>query len=437
VSFTAVGSNAPLLKRQNRTAVLRGVLSAGPLSRRALCRKTGLTASTITQIVGELIAAGLIRELGAAEPSAGPARVGRREVLIDLEPLGRVVVGGHIGLQRTVLGVGDLRGGLVSSARFSTQAEQGPNSVVRRIAAEVPGLLERARVSPERILGLGIGIVGPVDIGQGTLSSSPELGWRVVPLRSLLQGAIGLPTVGDSGRRGMALAAMMFGVGQGGPNFMLVHVASTIVAGIVSDQQLYRGAHGDGGSIGHLAIAGVDRRCRCGRQGCLDAVASETALDERAGEVAWQAPDSALARAMAAESELLPRQRLYAAVADGDPAAVQIVQDAARWLGEGIANVMSVLDSDLVLLGGEVIVACPTFVDTVREIVAARACRSAKGVTRVLPSAFGADLRLFGGLALALHDLFYAPSVRLPARGQPSDTASGAGDGPQLQQKAV
>ena len=257
MSFTAVGSNAPLLKRQNRTAVLRGVLSAGPLSRRALCRKTGLTASTITQIVGELIAAGLIRELGVAEPGDGPARVGRREVLIDLEPLGGVVVGGHIGLQRTVLGVGDLRGGLVSSVRFSTQAEQGPSSVVQRIAAEVPGLLERAGVGPERILGLGIGIVGPVDVGQGTPSSSPELGWRDVPLRSLLQDAIGLPTVVDSGRRGMALAEMMFGIGQGVPNFMLVHVGSTIVAGIVSDQQLYRGAHGDGGSIGHLAIAGV------------------------------------------------------------------------------------------------------------------------------------------------------------------------------------
>src|SRR4051812_39991786 len=142
MSFPVAGSNAPLLKRQNRTAVLRGVLSSGPLSRRALCRTTGLTAPTITHHVGELIAAGLIRELGAAEPGIGPARVGRREVLIDLEPLGGVVVGGHIGLQRTVLAVGDLRGGMVSSARFSTQAEQGPTSVVRRIAAEVPGLLE-------------------------------------------------------------------------------------------------------------------------------------------------------------------------------------------------------------------------------------------------------------------------------------------------------
>jgi predicted NBD/HSP70 family sugar kinase len=419
MSFTAIGSNAPLLKRQNRAAVLRGVLGAGPLSRRALCRKTGLTASTITHIVGELIGAGLIRELGVVDPAERPARVGRREVMIDLEPLGGVVVGGHIGVQRTVLAVGDLRAGMVSNARFATQAEQGPASVVRRIAAEIPSLLERAGVSVQRVLGLGMGIVGPVDVGIGVLSSSPELGWRDVPLRALLQEATGLPTVVDSGRRGMALAEMMFGGGQGVRNFMLVHIGSTIVAGIVADQQLYRGATGDGGSIGHLTIAGVDRRCRCGRIGCLDTVSSEAAIEERAWELAWQAPGTTLARAMAAESEALPRQRLYAAAQEGDPAAVQILLDAARWLGEGIANVMSVLDSDLVLIGGEVTVACPAFVDTVRSVVAARAYRSADGVTRVLPSAFGADLRLFGGLALALHDLFYAPSLRLLAPGWP------------------
>jgi predicted NBD/HSP70 family sugar kinase len=415
MSFTAVGSNAPLLKRQNRAAVLRGVLSAGPLSRRALCRKTGLTASTITHIVGELIAAGLLRELGAVEPGGGPARVGRREVMVDLDPLGGGVVGGHIGMQRTVLAVGDLRAGMASTVRFPTHPERGPASVVRRIAAEIAPLLERAAVSAQRVLGLGIGVVGPVDIGSGLLRSSPELGWRDVPLQALLQEATGLPTVVDSGRRGMALAEMMFGGAQGVRNFMLVHVGSTIVAGIVADQQLYRGATGGGGSIGHLTVAGSDRRCRCGRVGCLDTLASETAIEERAWERAWQAPDSTLARALAAESDALPRQRLYAAAQEGDPAANQILQGAARHLGEGIANLLSVLDPDLVLIGGEVTVACPAFVETAGSVVAARAYRSADGVTRVLPSAFGADLRLVGGLALALHDLFYAPSLTLPA----------------------
>lgn len=418
MSFAAIGSNAPLLKRQNRAAVLRGVLVDGPLSRRALCRKTGLTASTITYIVGELIGAGLIRELGAVEPGEGPARVGRREVLIDLEPLGGVVIGGHIGVQRTVLAVGDLRAGMVSSARFATQAEQGPASVVRRIAAQIPSLLGQASVDRERVLGIGMGIVGPVDVGVGMLSSSPELGWRDVPLQALLQDATGLPTIVDSGRRGMALAEMMFGVAQGVRDFMLVHIGSTIVAGIVADQQLHRGATGDGGSIGHLTMTGADRRCRCGRIGCLDTLASEAAIEERAWEVAWQEPGSALALAMAAESDRLPRQRLYAVAQDGDSAAVQILLDAARWLGEGIANLMSVLDSHLVLIGGEVTVACPAFVDTIRSVVETRAYRSAEGVTEVLPSAFGADLRLFGGLALALHDLFYAPTLTLPAPGR-------------------
>src|SRR3954468_2878974 len=96
--FTVLGGNAPLLKRQNRAAVLRGIVSYGPISRRALRDATGLTASTITNIVTELIANGLVDELGASEPAAGPSRAGRREVLVDLAPSGGVVVGVYIGV---------------------------------------------------------------------------------------------------------------------------------------------------------------------------------------------------------------------------------------------------------------------------------------------------------------------------------------------------
>lgn len=415
MSFDAGAGNRSLLKRQNRAAVLRGILAFGPLSRRALCRKTGLTASTITYIVGELIAAGLVRELGTVEAEAGPARVGRREVMIDLDPLGGVVLGGHIGMQRVVLAVGDLRAGILSQIRFPTEAERGPAAVIARIAAEIPGLLARAGIGPERILGIGMGIVGAVEPQSGVLGFSPELDWQGTRLRDMLQEATGLPTVADSGRRGMALAEMMFGLGQGVRDFMMVHVGSTIVAGIVSDQRLYRGAAGSGGSIGHLALAGLDGRCHCGRIGCLDTVASERSMEQRALDLARQAPDSALARAMQDEAQPLPRHRLYAAVGAGDTLAVQILDDAARHLGAAIANVLSVLDLELVLVGGEVTAVYPGYVETVRAVVQKCSFRASAGGTRVLPSAFGLDARMYGGLALALHDFFYAPTLTLPS----------------------
>ncbi|MCC6174820.1 MAG: ROK family transcriptional regulator [Chloroflexi bacterium] len=413
--FTVLGGNAPLLKRQNRAAVLRAILSFGPLSRRALCRRTGLTASTMTNIIAELAEAGLAREVGVVETPEGAPRAGRREVLVDLDPLGGVVLGGHIGMQRVALAVGDLRAGILSSARFSTDAGRGPAATVMRVAAEIPGLLERAGVRRERVLGIGMGVVGPVEPETGVLGASPELGWHDAPLRESLQLATGLPTVLDSGRRGMALAEMMFGLGQDVSNFMLVHIGSTLVAGIVADRQLYRGATGCGGSIGHLSVPGVLARCRCGRTGCLDAVASEAAMEERAAEIARHAPDSALARAMADESEELGRHRLYAAARIGDPLALQVLHDAARHLGRAVANILSVLDMELILIGGEAVVACPSFVDVAREVIHAEAARASGSVSRVLPSGFGMDTRLYGGLALALHDLFYAPALTLAA----------------------
>ena len=414
VTFAVLGGNAAVLKRQNRAAVLRGILGAGSVSRRALCRQTGLTPSTITNIVGDLISAGLVRELGTAD-SGGPVRAGRREVLIDLDPLGGVVLGGHIGMQRVALAVGDLRAGILSRARFPTEPERGPAEVVRRIAAEIPRLLERSGASPARVLGIGMGIVGPVAAESGVLRFSPELEWRDVPLRDLLQDATGLPTILDSGRRGMALAEMMFGLGQGVRDFMLVHVGSTIVAGIVADQRLYRGAAGNGGAIGHLAVPGVRRRCRCGRLGCLDAVASEAAIEERAVRLAGTMPGSALARAMGDSSEPLPRHRLYAAARARDPLALRVLHGAAVHVGQAIANILSVLDLELIVIGGEVAVVWPGFVEVVREVIHARSYRGSGTAVRVLSSAFGVDTRLFGGLALALHDLFYAPTLTLPA----------------------
>jgi hypothetical protein len=175
--FTVLGGNAPLLKRQNRAAVLQAIVSYGPISRRALRDATGLTASTITNIVGELIANRMVREIGVSEPTVSPSQAGRREVMVDL------------------------------------------------------------------------------------------------------------PIVVDSGRRGMALAEMMFGLGQNVRDFAHVHVASTVVAGLVLDQRLHRGATGTAGSLGHTTVAGERTPCACGKIGCLDTIASEVAMERRAAEL--------------------------------------------------------------------------------------------------------------------------------------------------------
>src|SRR3954452_14292220 len=132
--FTVLGGNAPLLKRQNRAAVLRAIVSYGPISRRALRDTTGLTASTITNIVAELIAIGLVQELAACEPSGGPGRAGRREVPIDLAPGGGIVVGVYIGVQETHVSIGGPRAEIIRRERLPTQPERGPADLIRRIA---------------------------------------------------------------------------------------------------------------------------------------------------------------------------------------------------------------------------------------------------------------------------------------------------------------
>jgi predicted NBD/HSP70 family sugar kinase len=411
--FTVLGGNAPLLKRQNRAAVLRAIVSYGPISRRALRDATGLTASTITNIVAELIATRFVDELRVSEPTAGPSRAGRREVPIDLAPSGGIVVGAYIGVQETHVSVGGPRAEIIRRKRLPTHAERGPADLIRRVAETVALVLNDPAIDRARLVGLGLGTVGIVDPDAGVLRDASELGWRDVPLRSMLEAAIDLPVVVDSGRRGMALAELMFGLGQQVRDFAHVHIASTVVAGLVLDQRLHRGATGTAGSLGHTTVAGERTPCSCGKIGCLDTIASEVAMERRAAEVAALKPDGILARELASAPEPVGRYAVYRAARAGDADALAIIVEAGRYLGRAIANVLSVLDLRLVVLSGDVARDFPPFVEAVRAAVEVHAFRIGRSTIEVVASPFGGDMRVKGSLALALHDLLYAPTLTL------------------------
>lgn len=421
--FTVLGGNAPLLKRQNRAAVLRAIVSFGPISRRALRDATGLTASTITNIVGELIASGMVREIGVGEPTGSPSRAGRREVPIDLIADGGIAVGAYIGVQETHVSLGGPRAEILRRERLATHPERGPADLIRRLSGCVNTLLADPALDRARLIGLGVGSVGIVDPDAGVLRDASELGWRDVPLRSMLEAAVDLPIVVDSGRRGMALAEMMFGLGQNVRDFAHVHVASTIVAGLVLDQRLHRGATGTAGSLGHTTVAGERTPCTCGKIGCLDTIASEVAMEHRAAEISADRPDGILARELATALEPVGRYAIYRAAQVGDPDALAIIVEAGRYLGRAVANVLSVLDLRLVVLSGDVPRDFPPFVEAVRAAVEVHAYRVGRVAVEVVASPFGADMRVKGSLALALHDLLYAPTLTLQP-GSPDQAAS-------------
>ena len=427
--LTVLGGNAPLLKRQNRAAVLRAILGFGPLSRRAICRKTGLTASTITNIVGELIAAGLVYERGPADADGAEPKVGRPEVMVDLDPGAGVVLGAYIGLRNVVVGAGDPRGKITRRIEFATEPERGPDDLLARLARAVDGIIEQVGVGRGRVLGLAVVTVGLVDAESGVIRYAPQLGLVDVPLRARVEDATGLPVVVDNSRRAMALAEMMFGLGQGVRDFILVHIGSSIGAGIVIGQRVYRGERAAGGQIGHTFVSGARERCHCGRIGCLNTVASEDAIERRVAAAIASEPTSDLARAMALSPELPLRQRIYRAAQAGDRAALAITREIGHHVGLALADVVSVLDLDLVVLTGDVVDACPSVVESVRAEIEEHAFRAPGTSTRVVASPFGRDVRLIGSLALALHDLFYAPTLELrPAEGRERGV-NGSADG--------
>lgn len=198
---------------------------------------------------------------------------------------------------------------------------------------------------------VGVGAAGMVDFAAGALRSSPNLAWREVPIRDLVSDRTGLPAVVDNDANMAAWGEFRMGAGRGYRELLVVTVGTGIGGGIISGGRLFRGAHGFAAEIGHIIVEPGGPQCGCGNVGCWEQVASGRALDRAAEEAARRDPASAIA----ARAEGHPTGRdVSEAAGDGDPAALTIIEEVGRRLGEGIAGLVNVLDSEAVLVGGGV-----------------------------------------------------------------------------------
>lgn len=203
----------------------------------------------------------------------------------------------------------------------------------------------------ETVAVIGIAVAGWVDKSRRTILFSAHLPWKSEPLAANLSARLGLPVVMENDANAATWAERQFGAGQNFEDFLLVTVGSGIGAGIVLDGQLIRGAHGLAGELGHAVVDPDGPACPCGRQGCIDSLASGRALQRRFGELR----DAADGAGPAADSDaVIPGSEIAAAAERGDPAALQAFADVGEALGTGLADLVMCLDPEAVILAGGV-----------------------------------------------------------------------------------
>jgi glucokinase len=249
---------------------------------------------------------------------------------------------------------------------------------------------------------IGVGAAGLVERPGGHARWAPHNSYRRLELRRLLHERTGLPTSVDNDGNAAAWAEARFGAGAGSDDLVLVNVGTGIGGGLVLNGQLYHGAQGFAGELGHLIVDPGGDRCACGNQGCLEAMASGSTLGRLGREAAAADPGGRLAT-LAGGPGLVTGEVVFAAAAEGDKAALALFERVGHWLGVGIASLVTIFDPDLVVVGGGVaatgeLLLAPARTSFERYVHA----RDQRDLPPVVPARLGADAGLVGAATLAL-----------------------------------
>lgn len=314
----------------NQQLVLRALHDHSPLSRADLARLTGLTRTSVGDLVGTLIDDGLIEEAGRGRSSGGKA-----PILLRVAPDGRHVIGLDLGEAQFSGAVVNLHGEILSSIHLPLEGRNGDATV--GLVFQLVDALRADDWSP--LLGIGIGAPGIIDTSTGTVRWSVNLNWAELRLGPLLEQRYGVPVVVANDSHVAALAELTFLRRPRPANLIVIKVGRGVGAGIILNGQLFQGDGHGAGEIGHVSMGSADAPCRCGRQGCLETTTSMRAL---------------LDAAHAVEPSITDESGLVTAFLAGVAGIRQIVLDAARELGVAVGWLIGVLNIRHVLLVGPV-----------------------------------------------------------------------------------
>lgn len=392
----AVRPNPPrasrsLLRDSNVSLLIELIRQASSISRAELARQSRLSAPTVSAIIDQLLRSGIV-----VETSTGPSSGGRPPVLLSVDAKAGYVVGIKLRGDGLTTVVCDLDAQVVSSEEYYVPLVGDPIAAIEAIERETRRALRDAEVPPSKVLGVGVGMSGIVDTGRGVCVISHLLQWRDVELAEPLRRRMGLPVWVDNDVNALAVAEKWAGDAHSARDFMTLTVGRGIGLGIVVDRTLYRGAHGASGEFGHMIVEPGGPRCDCGRFGCLEAMVGEGALRRRIAE---------------RKGHDVSREELLMLVELGDSATIDVINSAGRRLGLAVANLVTLLDPELLIVCGEGTALGSVFLDPIIAAVRDQAFADLGRDLEIKVQSWGDEAWAVGAATLVLRESFNLPGA--------------------------
>jgi predicted NBD/HSP70 family sugar kinase len=372
------------LHRANLERVVRAVRIAGSLTQAEIARTTGLSAATVSNIVRELKDNGTVE---VTPTSAG----GRRARSVSLSGDAGIVVGVDFGHSHLRVAVGNLAHQVLAEESEPIDVDASASQGFDRAERLVERLISVTGFRREKVIGMGLGVPGPIDVETGVLGSSTILpGWAGTNPREELASRLGVEVHVDNDANLGALGELVWGSGRGARDLAYIKVASGVGAGLVIDGQIYRGPGGTAGEIGHITLDESGPVCRCGNRGCLET---------------FTAARYVLPLLHSSHGPDLTMPEMVRLARSGDLGCRRVVADVGRHVGSGVANLCNLLNPSRIVLGGDLAEAGELVLGPIRDSVSRYAIPSAARRLTVVPGALGGRAEVLGALALVLSEM--------------------------------
>jgi predicted NBD/HSP70 family sugar kinase/DNA-binding XRE family transcriptional regulator len=368
------------LREANQRRVIHAVRTAGSLTQAEIARTTGLSAATVSNIVREL------REVGTVMVTPTSSG-GRRAQSVSLARATGLLVGVEIGLGRLRAVLCDHDHRVLSDESIAYDTTNSADRGIRRTEWLVTTLLRQARVDRSSVRGIGVSVPGPVDPESGRFVAPTLLpGWKGTDVVVELGERLDLPIFVDSDTNAAALGEHVWGAGRGTPDMVYLQLSSTVSAALVLRGEIYDGATGLAGQIGHITIDENGRICRCGNRGCLETLVGGPSL------LALLPPDG---------TPRTPDLRtLVGAAIEGDLGCRRIIADAGRAVGAATAMLCNVLNPSRIIVGGELADADDLLLNPMRETLARQALAPSAAVVEVSAAELGDGAAALGAIVM-------------------------------------
>src|SRR5947209_2801861 len=375
------------LRDRNRQRVMEIVRMHGQFSQADVARATGLSRTTVSTLIAELKEAGLVADV---DTRSAHARGGRPGVQLVLRNPSHVVVGIDFGHSHVAIAVADLAHNVLAERWYDLDVNREAARALDVAADLFAEVLSEVSAERTSVLGVGMGIPGPVDRAHGTAGSATILpGWVGLRIAGEMEQRLGIPVRIENDANLGALAELTWGAGRDCSNFAYIKAATGIGAGIVIDGRLLRGATGTAGEIGHTTLDEAGPLCYCGSRGCLETVASGPAIVRRVAEGGVRHLDL---------NEVIDH-----ALAD-DWRCVRAIVDAGREIGVAAAGLCNLLNPERVIIGGALARAGEMLLDPLRESIARLAVQAAAESVEVVRAHFIERSEVMGCFALAMRE---------------------------------